>query len=84
MEQICGFLMDRFGVNFTVYKDISTNQFLHLSAPSGSGYTVYYVNAGKIVNQGIEFTVDADVVRNGNFSGEPLSMVPPIKIRLWN
>lgn len=62
------FLNNRFGVNFTVYKDISTNQFLQLNAPSGSGYTVYYINAGKVVNQGIEFTVDADVVRNGNFS----------------
>jgi len=61
------FANGRFGVNFTVYKDVSTNQFLQLAAPSGSGYTVYYVNAGKIVNNGVEFTVDADVVRNGNF-----------------
>jgi TonB-linked SusC/RagA family outer membrane protein len=60
------FLNGRFGVNFTIYKDISTNQFLTLSAPSGSGYTFYYVNAGKIVNNGFEFTVDADVVRNSN------------------
>ncbi len=57
----------RFGINFTVYKDVSTNQFLSLAAPSGSGYTTYYVNAGKIVNNGVEFTVDADVVRNGSF-----------------
>jgi TonB-linked SusC/RagA family outer membrane protein len=58
------FLKGRFGVNFTVYKDVSTNQFLTLSAPSGSGYTFFYVNAGKIVNNGFEFTVDAEVVRN--------------------
>ncbi|KAA9039445.1 SusC/RagA family TonB-linked outer membrane protein [Ginsengibacter hankyongi] len=60
------FLNGRIGLNFTVYKDVSTNQFLTLSAPSGSGYTFYYVNAGKIVNNGFEFTVDADVVRNSN------------------
>ena len=60
------FFNGRFGINFTVYKDVSTNQFLTLSAPSGSGYTFYYVNAGKIVNNGFEFTVDADVVRNSN------------------
>lgn len=62
------FLNGRFGINFTIYKDVSTNQFLSLPAPSGSGYNNIYVNAGKVVNQGIEFTVDADVVRNGNFS----------------
>jgi len=61
------FLNGRFGINFTIYKDVSTNQFLALAAPSGSGYTTYYVNAGKIVNNGTEFTIDADVVRNGNF-----------------
>lgn len=62
------FLKGRLGVNFTVYKDVSTNQFLTLSAPSGSGYTFYYVNAGKIVNNGFEFTVDAEPIKNGNLS----------------
>lgn len=62
------FFNNRFGINFTVYKDVSTNQFLLLPAPSGSGFVNIYVNAGKIVNKGIEFTVDADVIREGNFS----------------
>ncbi|HTN36606.1 MAG TPA: SusC/RagA family TonB-linked outer membrane protein, partial [Arachidicoccus sp.] len=62
------FLDNRFGINFTVYRDVSTNQFLQLAAPSGSGYVNYYVNAGKIVNSGIEFTLDGDVVRSTNFS----------------
>ena len=62
------FLDGRLGVNFTVYKDVSTNQFLTLSAPSGSGFTFYYVNAGKIVNNGIEFTLEGEPVRNNNFS----------------
>ncbi len=61
------FLNGRIGLNFTVYKDVSTNQFLRLTAPSGSGYTFYYVNAGKIVNNGFEFTLDAEPVRNSNF-----------------
>ncbi|UAY57477.1 SusC/RagA family TonB-linked outer membrane protein [Arachidicoccus terrestris] len=62
------FVDNRFGINFTFYRDVSTNQFLQLAAPSGSGYVNYYVNAGKIVNSGLEFTVDADIVRRKDFS----------------
>lgn len=57
----------RAGIDFTYYNDISTNQFLTLSAPSGSGFTFYYVNAGKIVNKGIELTIDGDPIRTTNF-----------------
>jgi len=59
---------DRLGLDFTYYKDISTNQFLTLAAPSGSGYTTYYVNAGKIDNHGFEFTLTADPIRSQGFS----------------
>ncbi|HPG09679.1 MAG TPA: SusC/RagA family TonB-linked outer membrane protein [Saprospiraceae bacterium] len=52
------FLDDRIGVDFTYYNTVSTDQFINLPAPSGSGYTRYYVNAGKIVNKGIEMTLD--------------------------
>jgi outer membrane receptor protein involved in Fe transport len=58
------FFKGRLGLDFTYYKDISTNQFLSLAAPSGSGYTSYFVNAGKIVNQGLEFTIDAEPLRS--------------------
>ena len=62
------FLKGRLGLDFTVYSDVSTNQFLTLTAPSGSGYTTYFVNAGKITNNGFEFTLDAEPIRNRNFS----------------
>lgn len=52
------FFDDRFGFDFTYYNTVSTDQFINLPAPSGSGYTRYYVNAGKIVNKGIELVVD--------------------------
>ncbi|MEO8962243.1 MAG: SusC/RagA family TonB-linked outer membrane protein [Ginsengibacter sp.] len=61
------FLDGKIGVNFTIYKDVSTNQFLSLAAPSGSGFTTYFVNAGKIVNDGYEFVVDIAPVRKDNF-----------------
>lgn len=62
------FFESRIGFDFTIYKDISTNQFLSLGAPSGSGYTTYYVNAGKIDNHGFEVTLNAEPVRTKNFS----------------
>ncbi len=62
------FLNNRLGLDFTLYKDVSTNQFLTLAAPSGSGYTTYYVNAGKIVNRGFELSLTAEPVRGANFS----------------
>jgi TonB-linked SusC/RagA family outer membrane protein len=62
------FLNNRLGLDFTYYKDVSTNQFLSLAAPSGSGYTTYFINAGKIVNRGFELAVTAEPVRSANFS----------------
>ena len=62
------FLKGRLGFEFTWYDNISTNQFLSLSAPSGSGYTYYYVNAGKITNKGTELTIDTEPVKTKNVS----------------
>ncbi|WP_217706923.1 SusC/RagA family TonB-linked outer membrane protein [Pedobacter ghigonis] len=60
-------LNDRLSIDFTYYKNTSTNQFLSLTAPSGSGYTFYYVNAGKVANQGFELTIGGDPVKTDNF-----------------
>ena len=60
------FMDDRFGFDFTYYNTVSTDQFISLPAPSGSGFTRYFINAGKIVNKGIELTVDATPVYTSN------------------
>ena len=62
------FLNGRLGFDFTYYNSVSTNQFLSLAAPSGSGYSSYFVNAGKIVNKGFELTIDAQPFRTDNFA----------------
>jgi hypothetical protein len=62
------FFHGRAGFEFTYYNDISKNQFLTLAAPSGSGYTSYYVNAGKITNKGFELTFDVEPVKTTNIS----------------
>ena len=54
------FFNNRLGFDFSLYNNVSTNQFLALGAPSGSGYTYYFVNAGKITNKGVEITIDAE------------------------
>lgn len=62
------FFNGRVGIEYTYYYDVSTNQFLTLPAPSGSGYTYYYINAGKIVNKGSELTLDAEPIRASELS----------------
>jgi TonB-linked SusC/RagA family outer membrane protein len=62
------FFDDNLGLDFTYYHINSTDQFINLPAPSGSGFTRYYVNAGKIVNKGVEITVDATPIYGNNFT----------------
>lgn len=62
------FFKGRVGLDFTIYNGVSTNQFLELNAPSGSGYTKYYVNAGRIENSGFELTFNAEPLRTDHFS----------------
>ncbi|WP_138480248.1 SusC/RagA family TonB-linked outer membrane protein [Dyadobacter bucti] len=62
------FFRNKLGLDFTYYTGVSTNQFLTLPAPSGSGYTIYYVNAGRIENNGFELTLNAEPFRTDRFS----------------
>jgi TonB-linked SusC/RagA family outer membrane protein len=62
------FFRNKVGLDFTYYNGISTNQFLSLAAPSGSGYTTYYINAGRIENNGFELTLSAQAVNTEKFS----------------
>jgi hypothetical protein len=59
---------NRVGIDIAVYDITSTDQFLRLSAPSGSGYTTYFVNAGKITNNGVEVSLRGDVIEKPNFT----------------
>ncbi len=62
------FLDNRIGFDVTYYHINSKDQFIELPAPSGSGYTSYYVNAGSIVNKGIELTMNAVPIKTEDFS----------------
>jgi len=62
------FFDDNLGLDFTYYDIVSTDQFVTLPAPSGSGFTEQLVNAGKITNKGVEIVLDATPIHSGGFT----------------
>jgi outer membrane receptor protein involved in Fe transport len=62
------FFDGKLGLDLTYYNINSQDQFITLPAPSGSGYTYYYINAGEIVNKGFEVTVNAEPIRSDKFA----------------
>jgi TonB-linked SusC/RagA family outer membrane protein len=56
----------RFGVDYTFYHNVSTNQFLNVALPPEEigQYQTKNINVGKIVNEGHEVTLDAIPVQN--------------------
>lgn len=61
------FLNNRLDFDASYYQIDSKNQYLQLAAPSGSGYTNYYVNAGHIRTCGFELTVNATPFKSRTF-----------------
>jgi len=61
------FLDNRVNFDVSYYQIDSKNQYLQLSAPSGSGYTNYYVNAGHIRTRGLELSVNGTPIKSKNF-----------------
>ncbi len=55
------------GFDFTYYNLNSSDQFISLPAPAGSGYTRYFVNAGEIINSGVEFSFNAEPLKTRDF-----------------
>ncbi len=52
------------GFDITYYNTNTRNQFINISAPAGSGFTRYLVNAGDVNNRGIEAVLSYDVLRS--------------------
>jgi len=48
-------------LTFDVYKKITSNLLLNASTPPSSGFTTAYENVGKVQNEGLEFTISANV-----------------------
>lgn len=61
------FFSSRLEFDFTYYQTHTKNQLFSLSAPSGSKYTTYYVNAGDIKNEGVEIVLGGTPVMTDDF-----------------
>ncbi len=59
---------NKLGFNFTWYKTNTTNQFINIKAPIGSGASFWLVNAGDIANKGIEMALSYDVLKSDKLS----------------
>ncbi len=54
---------NRLSIDFTCYQIDNRSQYLVLQAPSGSGYTSYYVNAGYVRGKGLEVLLKGSLVK---------------------
>lgn len=61
------FLKDRITLDFTWYKNNNFRQYIEIPAPSGSKYSVYYLNLGNIQNTGAEIMLTAIPVKTRDF-----------------
>jgi len=57
------FVENRFGVDFTYYKENTKNQIMEIEVPYQSGITRQLINAGNIQNKGIELAVTTTPIR---------------------
>ena len=62
------FYEGRVGLSFTYYNQRNENQILNLDLSGASGYGSATINAGKIVNRGIELAITATPFRSENFN----------------
>lgn len=64
-----GFFNNKLNLDFTYYDIKSENQILErLAISSASGAKNVTVNSGELTNKGIEFIINANIIRNDNFS----------------
>ncbi|WP_426059588.1 SusC/RagA family TonB-linked outer membrane protein [Hymenobacter sp. B1770] len=62
------FLNSRFGFDFTVYQQNTTNQIIPVDISTASGYRTRVINAGEVRNRGIEISVFATPVQTSDFT----------------
>ncbi|AZQ64347.1 SusC/RagA family TonB-linked outer membrane protein [Flammeovirga pectinis] len=53
------FFNDRLGFDATIYKNVSTDQIIDVPTSGSTGYTRQIINAGEMLNQGVELSINA-------------------------
>jgi len=64
------FFNNRFGVDFTYYKNKSKNQILAIPIPNSTGYGFSVINVGEVQNKGLELTLKGTAVKSTDWSIE--------------
>jgi TonB-linked SusC/RagA family outer membrane protein len=62
------FLKDRYGIDFSFYKNNTFDQIMPIEVSRASGYSAMYINAGEIQNMGYELSLNAVPVQKKDFS----------------
>ena len=62
------FLKNRIGLDFTYYKENTTDQIMKIAVPSVSGISNQYVNAGNIQNSGIEIALNTTPIETEDWT----------------
>lgn len=62
------FLKDKLNFSFTYYNTNTENQSIKVTPGPATGYSEGYLNAGKIRNRGLEFTLGYTPIENSSFS----------------
>ncbi len=62
-----GLFKDKIGIEIDYYKKNTRDLLLNAKLPISSGFTQYLINIGKISNEGLEFTLNANIYQTKNF-----------------
>ncbi len=68
------FLNNRVNVDLTVYRRITRNLITNAPLDAATGFTGTTTNIGKIRNQGVELSINANLIRRGSFSWDVTSI----------
>jgi len=61
-------LFDRVGMTLEYYNRKSSDLLLSMPISSTTGFTNMYMNIGRLKNEGVEFEINADILRGRNFN----------------
>jgi len=63
-----GFLENRYNLNLSYYNRHTTDKIASITLPSHSGTSSFLSNNGELQNQGVEFEIKADIIKNKDWN----------------
>lgn len=60
------FVNNRFGVDATYFSKKSVDMIMDIEIPKSTGYNLQTINAGEIVNKGVELSLNAGIIKSAN------------------